>query len=281
MIRESIYKKYKKLVVISVVGVALTLTVFFSFLTDNKFLNVYHVLFYQSQAWSKSVLDRFAFLLKNYETTKVLQQQTIDLQKQLLYYENELNTYRRLFKRQEKISEDFKVSIAKYKKIKFLSANIISKDPQNLFSTLIIDKGKKDGLTNGMPVMGISERRQGALVGYLRSVGKQSSVVRTILDYRCQVSVNIGEENHMGLMRGQTPFKTRTLCDFIDINLENLLGQKITTSSYGGKYIRGIHIGEVVEIKKQNYGLFQKALVKPAINFFTIEDVFILKSKKL
>ena len=56
-------------------------------------------------------------------------------------------------------------------------------------------------------------------------------------------------------------------------------GQRVFTSGLGGIFPKGLFIGEIEEIVADEYGLTQIAYIKPAANFYDIEDVIIVKRK--
>jgi rod shape-determining protein MreC len=51
----------------------------------------------------------------------------------------------------------------------------------------------------------------------------------------------------------------------------------VITSGLGGVFPKGLMIGKVVDVKPDQYGLNQTALVKPGANFYDIENVIVIK----
>ena len=60
----------------------------------------------------------------------------------------------------------------------------------------------------------------------------------------------------------------------LDANIQT--GDAIISSGLGGIFPKGLVIGHVVEVEKDQYGLLQQALVAPAVNFNRLEEVFIV-----
>jgi rod shape-determining protein MreC len=53
-------------------------------------------------------------------------------------------------------------------------------------------------------------------------------------------------------------------------------GQTVITSGLGGVFPKGLMIGKVVDVKPDQYGLNQTALVKPGADFYDIENVIVI-----
>ncbi|BBM89223.1 cell shape-determining protein MreC [Spirochaetota bacterium] len=154
-------------------------------------------------------------------------------------------------------------------------ASVIGYDPENHFTTLIIDKGSEAGVELNRPVLAYQNKKIG-LVGFILQHDKYFSEIRTILDQRTQISVNLTTYDSLAIARGQSRANILLEVDFIDIGLENLLYEEVHTSGLGQRYPLGILIGNVVEVDHAKYGLFQKAYLKPVIDFYSLREVFIL-----
>ena len=202
-----------------------------------------------------------------------LKRELMETQQKLLEYRNTYTELDLIKREKERLEE-----ILGYKKqIPYTSipARIISKDPQNLFSTIVINKGSHHNIELGYPVIGFEESSY-ALVGKIFRIYQHSAKIITILDQRCQVGVMLGDTGDTAIMRGQLPSSHFSLVEFLSRQREYFIGASVVTSSLGEKYPKGISIGKVVNIQKKTYGLFQSAEVKPTIDFFQIDNVFVL-----
>ncbi len=54
-------------------------------------------------------------------------------------------------------------------------------------------------------------------------------------------------------------------------------GQTVITSGLGGVFPAGLLVGKVVEVKPDQYGLNQTALVKPGADFYDIKNVIVIR----
>ena len=277
---SSTYKKYRKLVFTSITITVIVLVLNITYLSGDHYIKkIYHITILPFQIYSIKILEKTLYLNQKFEKAKNLESKLIETQKQLLHYKDMNEQLKLILKKENQNIKDILNDLSYTKTKEIVPANIISKDPQNLFNTIIINKGSNDGIKVNMPVIAFNKEISG-LVGYIYNIGPHSSKILTILDHRCHVSVIIDETRDIGLMKGQSPIKDKTIINYIDIKLENLEKKSIVTSGYSDKYPKGIYIGTIIGVNKKRYGLFQKLIVKPNINFFKIEHVFIIKKTK-
>ncbi len=158
-----------------------------------------------------------------------------------------------------------------------IGANVIAKDPGNWFNIFKIDVGKRDGVLNDLPVLTGTR----GLVGRVMVSDLTSSKVITIIDEDSVVSGWISKPGGGPVrVRGDIVLKDQGLCrmDYIptDVNVE--IDDVIETSGLGGIYPKGIIIGRVKEVRKTGNELEKYAVIKPAVDFKRLEEVFVLKS---
>lgn len=152
----------------------------------------------------------------------------------------------------------------------FVAAEIIGRGPTNANSSLIINKGKKEGLEAGMPVV-----LGGVLLGKLTEAGDDFSRVTLIIDESSVVNAIVEETRAPGIIKGEVGFNLKI--DSVPQELPLKPGQRIITSGLGGTMPKGLIIGEVAEILSPESEIFQTARIKPAADFNHLEIVFIIK----
>ncbi len=156
-------------------------------------------------------------------------------------------------------------------------ARVLSYDPQNHFTTLIINKGSTDEFKLNKPILAYQSNRIG-LVGFILQSRENFAEIRTILDQRTQLSVKLAIHDSLAVARGQSLASILLEINFIDIRLEDVLYQDIYTSGLGQRYPANILVGSIVDVEQAKYGLFQKAYMKPAIDFYALKEVFVITS---
>jgi rod shape-determining protein MreC len=88
------------------------------------------------------------------------------------------------------------------------------------------------------------------------------------------------DQSVTGMIENYDLENNRLLFTKIDINKELKIGSIVTTSNLSIYFPSQLKIGEVVEVKKDNYGLTNTAIVKPAVNFYDIRYVVLLQTRK-
>ena len=155
-----------------------------------------------------------------------------------------------------------------------LPAEVIARDPGCWFETITINKGYADGVEKDMAVV----TSQG-LVGNVMFVSKDSSQVMMLTDSRRAVGALVQrsrEPGFIGVVEGY-PEKNGYL-KLMNLPPEANIqpGDTVISSGLGGVFPKGLVIGHVLEIGKDQYGLLQQAIVVPAVNFNRLEEVFII-----
>lgn len=154
--------------------------------------------------------------------------------------------------------------------IKLLMARVIGREPQNLAQLLSINKGSKENVSIGMPVL----NRQGALVGKISHTSTSASQVLLATDPNSSINGLIQESRATGIVKGK--YGLGMLMEMICQNEEAKIGDIVITSGLGGEFPQGVFIGKVNKIIESETEIFKKAWIKPAVNFNHLERVFVL-----
>jgi rod shape-determining protein MreC len=207
-----------------------------------------------------------------------------DLKKQLTETQKELLEYKKASQDNVVLRDkiDFlsrELGLAKELDYTYIPAEIIAWGTQIDFSTLVINKGGKDGITKDMPVVAFSGGTLG-LVGKIGSVGAQSSVVRTILDPNCYVSALFKDTRYKGIVSG-----TGAAAGFIEMDLvkksavdELNSGSMVVTSGLGKLFPKEIPIGRWKEkYVSKDYESVVKLQIEPILDFQKLEYLYVLR----
>jgi rod shape-determining protein MreC len=154
---------------------------------------------------------------------------------------------------------------------KKIGAEVIGRDLDPLGTTIIIDRGSADGLTNGHPVI----VGNGLLIGKLVRVDEHTSVVRLLSDYQSRVAATVvNREKSLGLVEGGYGLTVKL--DLIPQNEVIRPGDVIITSGLEAYIPRGLVIGTVEVVEKKTQEPFQQAIIKTAADLHSITLVSIL-----
>ena len=149
-----------------------------------------------------------------------------------------------------------------------VAAMVIARDPSPWFSTMMIDKGADDGLLKGLPVVAAE-----GIVGQVVAVSSRYSRVLLITDRNSSVDALVQNTRARGIVQGDN-----TDTCFFDYALRKELvtiGDHIVASGLDQVFPKGLSIGTVVEVKKENSALFQHVKVKTSVDFNTLEEVLV------
>lgn len=158
-----------------------------------------------------------------------------------------------------------------------INATIISRNDLYWFNTVIIDKGKKDGLKKNMAVI-----TQNGLIGKISKTTKKTSEIKLIttndITYKTSVMIQLEEKNQYAILNGYDQENDLLKITAIDKNI-NIPKDSIVITSGLGQMPKGIYIGKVVKTEIDKYNLSQIVYVKPKQEFSNINYVTILKEK--
>ncbi len=147
-------------------------------------------------------------------------------------------------------------------KDKFVLANILGRRYESGFNWIIINKGKKDGISPGLAVVD----KRGSLVGSVITAEDSISYVRPLVDLHSFVTADIisfNEDNKSDVTSGviQGEYNLIVKMKYVPLDQKVELGDIVITSGLEESIRRGIIIGQVVEINKKPNAIFQELII--------------------
>ncbi len=143
-------------------------------------------------------------------------------------------------------------------------------DSANLFTHPIqIDLGEMHGIKQGMPV--VTDR---GLVGRIANVYPRSSDILLITDPRSKVNVMTQASRAQGVLRGRVG--APPIMELIPAEVAISEGEIIITSGLGGHFPKGLVVGQIVEIIRNDNLMFQSAVIQPTVDFDRMELVLVI-----
>jgi len=154
-----------------------------------------------------------------------------------------------------------------------VSANVIGGSPSLLRSeVVIVDRGSRDGILQGMPVAS-SE----GIVGKVLTVGNRSSEILLITDPISAIDAFVHRTRVRGIVKGSGGGCTM---EYIEQNSDISIGDKVISSGKEGFFPKGVIVGTVTNIETK--GSFLSAQVSPFVDLESLEEVvIILKSNNI
>jgi rod shape-determining protein MreC len=152
---------------------------------------------------------------------------------------------------------------------RYTAAAVIGYDTSPFMRYVIINRGSDDDLRRGMPVV----TNQG-LVGQIAAVTAKAARVELITDPGSSVNVYLQQAGTEAILKGQLTGEVEL--DMIPQSANAQPGDLVVTSGLGGNFPPNIVIGQVTNVRKRDFDLFQTAGVQPAVNFDDLEIVLVI-----
>ncbi len=157
-------------------------------------------------------------------------------------------------------------------------ASVISKDPDNWFRTIIINRGESDGIRINMPVIAFYGSQK-AVVGKIVDVKGSISRVLPIISPEFKMGVIFQENRSPGLLRGLSASSNLCNIDYVSKTANVKFGGIIVSSEQGGVFPQGLLVGTVLKSEGIETSAYQRVIVKPALDYYSIHEVFVIKKE--
>lgn len=179
----------------------------------------------------------------------------------------ELDRLRRLY--------DLDKSYADYEKT---AAHVIGRDGGNLFDRFVIDKGENDGISKDMNVLSGS-----GLAGIVTEVGPTWAKVRSVIDDESNISAMTLNTSERCIVTGDLTLMQEGKIAFSQMkNSDSKIeaGDQVVTSSISDKYLQGILIGYISEVRVDGNNLTRSGYLTPAVDFSNLQEVLVITKTK-
>ncbi|PKN77001.1 MAG: rod shape-determining protein MreC [Deltaproteobacteria bacterium HGW-Deltaproteobacteria-10] len=213
----------------------------------------------------KSISDpwyRYLFLVGIEEENRNLKKKINDMKSQLISYQEgylEAQRLRSLLALQD--DNDFD----------FVTARVIGRAQVALSQTILINKGSADGLNAGQPVMATQ-----GLVGRVIDASWHSAKVLPLIDQNSNIDAIVQRNRIQGIIRGAG--SRGCVLKYVSKTQDVRDGDIIVSSGIGGVFPKGMLIGQVTHVDRQEAGLFLRIYVTPSIDFSKLEEVSVATS---
>lgn len=220
--------------------------------------------------WMNDLTQNFETLQEFRAENEALQEKVDDLtvkNNMLQQEKHELDRLRELYKLDQKYSD--------YEKV---GAHVTATDSGNWFNSFIIDKGENDGIAVDMNVMAGE-----GLVGIITEVGPNWARVRSIIDDESYVSALVLSTSDKCMVNGDLTLMQDGKIRFEQLpNNDSVIekGEQIVTSHISSKYLQGILIGYISEIKVDSNNLTRSGYIIPAVDFQHLQEVLVITTTK-
>jgi rod shape-determining protein MreC len=162
-----------------------------------------------------------------------------------------------------------------------VAARIVAKDPGNLYSTFVLDKGTAHGIQKNQAVVAYQEGLEG-LVGRVIEVSRATCLVVPIFDSASYIAVRMERSRYEGLAMGSGSDELPLIVQYVKKRAreEIQFGDLVITSGLQSLYPPGIKVGRVSKLRLLDYLTSMELEIEPIIDFSRLEFVFIIGPEK-
>jgi rod shape-determining protein MreC len=154
-----------------------------------------------------------------------------------------------------------------------LVAEVVGRGPSPFIQTFFINKGRKDGLVRGMPVL-MTE----GVVGRLEKTSAYFSQVILINDPSFAVDCLTQRSRVRGILTG-IPGEKNCQVKYVARTEDILPGDIIITSGLDQLYPKGLILGRILRLNSRGKGNFLFVEVVPEVKLSQIEEVLIFQKR--
>jgi rod shape-determining protein MreC len=149
-----------------------------------------------------------------------------------------------------------------------LAARVVGKEPAFWYQTIVVDRGRKDDVLEGM----IALAPEG-VVGQVIHTGEHYSKILLANAHSSAIDAMIQKSRIRGILKGVG--EKGFVLHYVLKNADVQVGDEIVTAGIGGVFPSGIPLGQVSKVYKRRLGMFQDIEVTPHVDFQKLEFVLI------
>ena len=203
---------------------------------------------------------------------EALEAENASLKKQLAALENDARNAEAIARENERLRALLELKQA-HEDYELVDGYIISRSSNDWTNTFTINIGSNMGIEPGMCAITANNE----VVGVVSEVGPNYAVVKSILDASLEISASLASSGENGIVRGSyTPGLAGLLrMDYLPSSAVIRINDQVVTAG-STVYPRNLILGYVTDADFNDTGVAKYALLKPAVDVASLEQIFIL-----
>lgn len=224
------------------------------------------------QQVSTFIGNKVDWFCDHFRSSDTLQKENAELKQQIADYQGELADYENT-KRTLETYEEFLEVKEEHQDYKFASASVLSRDSNDAYGSLILDKGSSKGIELNDPVIYGKN-----LVGVVSDVTATTCTVTTFTSPDFNAAVYEARSNTVGYVTGFEDGSGTTYCKLPGLEKDTSVatGGVICTLGIGGVFPKDLIVGTVEEISKSKTDISYYGKIKSNVDLAEIKDVFVI-----
>lgn len=268
-----IWRVYRKYVIVTLAAVLLTVAI--SYINrDPGYWQTPEILWRSAlqpfQQIAQGAADRMTTTWQEWQQWGSLREENQRLQEALEEKEYVMGQMKELEAENQRLAELLQLA-GKNPELDTLAARVVARDPDNWHEGLTINRGSEHGVEPDMPVLDAA-----GLVGRVVEVGPRQADVLLLSDQRSSVGAMMQDSREPGVVRGYGVGDEPLRMLYISPEAEIDPGERVVTSGLGSIFPKGLPIGKVIDVRHDEHGLGQYAVVEPGVDFFRLEEVLVV-----
>lgn len=219
------------------------------------------------QAVSSGV-RRITDFFSNLADLQNLQERNADLEEALVNFQREIVELREIKADYDRLAELLRY-VQGNPDQSTVAASVIGYNTTGLLRTIIINRGSRDGVAVGMPVVSPL-----GLVGRVYQVSATAAQVQLLNDVNSFVNARLQTTRALGTINGTASGGLNLR--FVQLTDDVREGDSVVSSGIGGNFPRGILIGQVTNVRIDDTQLFKEAQVRSLVDFNRLEVVLVV-----
>lgn len=152
-----------------------------------------------------------------------------------------------------------------------VASRITGVDASGLFRTATLNKGERDGVQKGMAVVAPA-----GVVGKVVSTSPNAARVLLLEDPSSGVDALVQRSRARGIVEGSLHGGCQL--KYVKHREDLRVGDLVATSGLDGIFPKGVTVGTIVRLSREEGGLFQTAEIEPAVDFNKLEEVMVVEA---
>lgn len=153
-----------------------------------------------------------------------------------------------------------------------LFAEVVATAPSPLFRSVRVNRGSKDGVTLGAAVLS-----DGGVVGRVAAVAATTADVMLLTDAQSSADALVQRSRTRVRVRGRGGDAGLHMdAQYLERTADVEPGDVLMTSGLGTTFPKGLIVGRIDAVERRAFGLYQRAQVRPAVDFARLEEVLVL-----
>lgn len=218
------------------------------------------------------ISDKFDNFKGGFISSRSYMDRVEELEEQVADYQSKLVDYEKLQKQVEAYEKFLGVK-EKNPDFQFVAGTVIGRDAADVFGSFVLNSGSADGVAVGDPVISGEY-----LIGIVNETSPTSCTVLSVCDPKFSAAAYEIRTGEAGYTQTTTKLGVQGVLKLSGLERDTAVaeGGIVCTSGVGGVFPRGLIIGTVTTVQKEEGDISYYAEVKPEIEISEVQDAFVI-----